>query len=76
MLFAWSAMGAAFGPLLLVTVLKGRVNPRATMAAMSLGFVLSVTFYSIPATKGGFIERVLPWCVALAIAWTGASRKK
>lgn len=75
-LFAWSAMGAAFGPLLLVTVLKGRVNPRATMAAMSLGFVLSVTFYSIPATKGGFIERVLPWCVALAIAWTGASRKK
>jgi sodium/proline symporter len=75
-LFAWSAMGAAFGPLLLVTVLKGRVNPTATMAAMSLGFVMSVTFYSIPATKGGFIERVLPWCVAFVIAWIGSTRKK
>jgi sodium/proline symporter len=75
-LFAWSAMGAAFGPLLLITVLKGRVNPKATMLAMSLGFVLSVTFYSIPATKDGFIERVLPWLVAFAIAWMGASRKE
>ncbi|MCA9778273.1 MAG: sodium/proline symporter [Candidatus Eremiobacteraeota bacterium] len=74
-LFAWSAMGAAFGPLLLVTVLRGRVNSQATIAAMSLGFVLSVAFYLIPATKGGFIERVLPWCIALGVAVAGSSRE-
>ncbi len=74
-LFAWSAMGAAFGPLLLITVLRGRVTPQATLAAMAIGFVLSVTFYLIPATKGGFIERVLPWCIALAIGLAGSSKK-
>lgn len=70
-LFAWSAMGAAFGPLLLVTVLKGRVNPRATLQAMLCGFCLSVTAYSIPMTKGGVVERVVPWLIAFAIAWFG-----
>ena len=74
-LFAWSAMGAAFGPLLLITVLRGRVNARATLAAMAVGFVLSVAFYLIPATKGGFIERVLPWCIAMAIGLAGSSKK-
>ncbi len=70
-LFAWSAMGSAFGPLLLVTVLSGRVSPKATLAAMLAGFTLSVMAYSIPETRGGAIERILPFVVALAIAWKG-----
>ena len=74
-LFAWSAMGAAFGPLLLVTVLKGRVRPKPTLWAMSLGFCLSVTAYSIPLTQGGVTERVLPWLVAFLIAWWGSNSK-
>jgi sodium/proline symporter len=41
-LFAFSAMGAAFGPLLLVTIWRGPVSARATLAAMSIGFALSV----------------------------------
>lgn len=72
-LFAWSAMGAAFGPLLLVTVLRGRVSPPFTLAAMVSGFVLSVGAYLLPATHGGFIERVVPFAVALAIALRGSS---
>ncbi len=67
-LFAWTAMGSAFGPLLLVTVLRGRVSGRGTMLAMILGFSLSVAAYSIPQTRGGAIERVLPFVVALVVA--------
>ena len=72
-LFAWSAMGAAFGPLLLVTVLRGPVPPGRTLAAMIAGFVLSVGAHLIPETKGGFMERIVPFFVALAIAaWPSA----
>lgn len=69
-LFAWSAMGAAFGPVLLVTVLRRRPRPNWVLAAMSAGFVLSVIAYSSKA--GGTIERVVPFVVALAIAGWGA----
>ncbi len=73
-LFAWSAMGAAFGPLLLVTVLKGPVSPRATMAAMLAGFALSVAAYWLPETRGGAAERVLPFMVALIISYLGREK--
>lgn len=73
-LFAWSAMGSAFGPLLLVTVLRGRVNPKATIAALSCGFLLSVIAYSVSFTKGGVFERVVPWLLAFWFAWSGADK--
>ena len=71
-LFAWTAMGAAFGPLLLVTVLHRRPARWAVLAAMSSGFVLSVAAHSWPATKGGFWERVVPFVIALGFAWLGS----
>ncbi|MDA1306120.1 MAG: sodium/proline symporter [Acidobacteria bacterium] len=69
-LFAWAAMGAAFGPLLLVTIWRGPVSARATLAAMAIGFTLSIAAYYLPAHawKGTF-ERVVPVVVALLIAW-------
>jgi sodium/proline symporter len=75
-LFAWSAMGSAFGPLLLVIVLRGPVEPRRALAAMVLGFVLSVGAYSFPVTKGGFWERIVPFGVALAVLTVPARRRR
>jgi len=70
-LFAWSAMGCAFGPLLLVTVLKGPVPPIRSFIAMVLGFLLSVAAFFGPhldlATKGGVFDRVLPFAVSLLV---------
>ena len=70
-LFAWTAMGAAFGPLLLVTVRRGPVAPGWSLAAMLTGFVMSVGAYSFVLTKGGIMERVVPFFVALVIARVG-----
>jgi sodium/proline symporter len=67
-LFAWSAMGSAFGPILLVTVLRGPVPPKATIWSMITGGGLSVMAYSFEATRGTAVERVLPFAVALCIA--------
>lgn len=72
-LFAWTAMGAAFGPVLLVHVLRGSVRWRPRLMSIALGFGTAVLAYSIPATAGTAWERVAPFVLALAVAWWGAS---
>lgn len=73
-LFAWAAMGSAFGPLLLVESLKGSVEPRIKLAAMVTGFVLSVgAFYLFPSGalwKGSF-ERFFPFIIVLVLSLIG-----
>ncbi|MCA8969629.1 MAG: sodium/proline symporter [Planctomycetes bacterium] len=78
-LFAWSSLGAAFGPLLLVIVLRGPVKIGPTLLAMVAGWGLSVGFYYARSsldigTWSPVCERVLPFAVALAIALCGVSR--
>lgn len=73
-LFAWTAMGAAFGPLLLVLVLAGPVRSAARLGSIALGFGLSVAAYSIEGLAGGAWERVMPFVVAFAVAWWGRAR--
>lgn len=70
-LFAWTAMGAAFGPLLIVQLLVGPVRWQARVGAIALGFGSAVLAYSIPATAGTAWERVAPFVLALAVAWWG-----
>ncbi|MCA9711709.1 MAG: sodium/proline symporter, partial [Myxococcales bacterium] len=63
-LFAWTAMGAAFGPLLLVVVVAGPVRPGARLGSIVVGFSLSVAAYSTPGLAGGAWERVAPFVAA------------
>jgi sodium/proline symporter len=71
-LFAWTAMGSAFGPVLLVTVLRRRPPATWVLAAMSVGFVLSVAAHLWSVSKGGALERVVPFVLALVISLVGA----
>jgi sodium/proline symporter len=74
-LFAWSAMGAAFGPLLLVEVIAGPVRPGHRFAAIACGFVLSVAAHLFVAGQSrGVAEGVAPFLVALAISLLGRRR--
>jgi Na+/proline symporter len=73
-LFAWTAMGAAFGPLLLITVLVARPRPNWVLAAMFAGFSLSVIAYAMKAS--GVVERVVPFVVALLFAWLGTRKPR
>jgi sodium/proline symporter len=79
-LFAWSSMGCAFGPLLLVIALRGPVSVRGTLASMSSGFVLSVTAYALRQLGllgewSGTLERVVPFFVALLIAMAASQKR-
>ena len=78
-LFAWSAMGAAFGPLLIVTVIRGPLRTGRALAAVVTGFVLSVGAYEARRLfEGGealaVLERVGAFLAALIVAlWPGGA---
>lgn len=72
-LFAWAAMGSAFGPILLMRLAGRQIAAAATLAAMLTGFGLTVVFSLLPNTPGDVAERVLPFVIALLIA-AGGSR--
>jgi sodium/proline symporter len=68
-LFAWHAVGSAFGPLLLMRVLGYRVGASGTLATLLAGFGLTVILHWLPHTPGDAAERLIPLVVALTIAW-------
>ena len=74
-LFAWSSLGSAFGPILMLRLLGRSISPQGTLLAMLTGFGLTVLISWFPATPGDVAERIVPFVIALAIA-AGASRAK
>lgn len=74
-LFAWVALGASFGPLIIVNLCNRAISADVRLLAMLTGFSLAITFYLLPNSPGDILERALPFTVALAIAWFGSKRK-
>ena len=90
-LFAWSALGAAFGPIVVWRVMGRLVPARAALACMLTGFGTTVLFYALgaaPATEnllsqaahlpGDPFERAVPWLPSLLILtfWAGRNREE
>jgi sodium/proline symporter len=73
-LFAWSALGAAFGPLLFWRLARARVSAGGALASMLTGFGLSVALYLAPGTPGDVAERILPFLASLAVLWAARPR--
>lgn len=74
-LFAFTLLGSAFGPLVLVRVAGKRIRPGAALGAMWAGAILTWLFHLLPDSPGDFLERVLPFVAALGIALTGGERR-
>ncbi len=66
-LFAWGALGSAFGPTVFLRLGGMRLAPGAVLASILTGFVLAVTFYLMPNTPGDILERWAPFMAALAV---------
>ena len=87
-LFAWSALGAAFGPILVWRVIGRVVSAQAALASMSVGFATTVLFYAYGAAPlaagllsqaahlpGDPFERVFPWLPSLLLLlWLAPQR--
>ncbi len=87
-LFAWSALGAAFGPIVLFRVMGRIVAAGPALAAMLSGFAVTVLFYSLGSAPvgdsilsqaahlpGDPFERVAPWLPPVLILWLFAKRR-
>jgi sodium/proline symporter len=70
-LFAWNALGAAFGPIVIARVLGWHVRPAAVAAALASGFGLTAVFYLLPDTVGDLAERAIPFVVAMLLVLAG-----
>jgi Na+/proline symporter len=68
-LFAWSALGAAFGPTVVLRVAGVRLPAPAVFTATIVGFVSAAMFFAFSTSPGQVFERVVPFGLGLAILW-------
>ncbi len=66
-LFAWIALGSAFGPLVFLRLAGFEAPALAALLSMGTGFSLAVLFYLMPNTPGDILERLAPFACAFAV---------
>jgi sodium/proline symporter len=71
-LFAWQALAAAFGPLLVITLWRGPVRPTWRIATVATGFTLTVILSWTIDSPGDWAERLIPLALALLLSWIGS----
>ncbi len=74
-LFAWSALGAAFGPVLFCRLAGIEIRAGGVLASIITGFSLSVLFYMLPNAPGDVLERLAPFTVALVVVLASRVRR-
>jgi Na+/proline symporter len=71
-LFAWSALGSAFGPLLILKLAGLRISTGAALASIATGFGTTVMAnWFFPLAPGDWVERLVPFFLAMGVAWLG-----
>ena len=73
-LFAWNALGAAFGPTVVARLLNWPVRPGAVILAVAAGFSLTVALHLSPDTPGDVAERAAPFVIGFVILVLGKRR--
>jgi sodium/proline symporter len=73
-LFSWVALGAAFGPVVLLKCLGMKVRDVFVFAAIVAGFGIAVVAYNIAGPLADVIEKWVSWVVGLAILFAGKQR--
>jgi sodium/proline symporter len=71
-LFAWQALAAAFGPLLVITLWRGPVRPVWRVSAVTTGFFLTILLSWTIESPGDWVERLVPLGIALLLSWLGS----
>ena len=65
-LFAWTAMGSAFGPSVISKILKWNVSASSVLLSILIGFVFAVLLFLLPNTPGDWLERVVPFALGFS----------
>ena len=73
-LFAWNALGAAFGPVVIARLLRWEVSAATVTRAVAVGFGLTFILHLAPDTPGDVAERFAPFALAMGIILTARGR--
>jgi Na+/proline symporter len=72
-LFAWTALGAGFGPVLVARAAGWRPSPTGVFAALLSSFLTSLAFeFLLPQGPGSVFARTAPWVAGFAGLAAGA----
>lgn len=74
-LFAWQALAAAFGPVLMVMLWRGPIRPEWKLAAVLTGFFTTIIISFFPNAPGDSAERLIPLILATALALWGSKKQ-
>ncbi|WP_417317072.1 sodium/proline symporter [Emcibacter sp.] len=66
-IFAWTALGAAFGPVVVLRLAGMKLNPRSILPAMALGTLSTIYFYLQPDSVGDILERLVPFLMSFIL---------
>jgi sodium/proline symporter len=66
-LFAWNALGASIGPVVLMRLSGLNIRTAAILPTMIVGFLLTIIFFLQPDGPGDFYERTIPFVICLII---------
>lgn len=66
-LFAWIAIGSAFGPVIFLRLAGRPLSAESVLAAICTGFLLAVILYLLPNSPGDIAERTIPFCAATLV---------
>jgi sodium/proline symporter len=75
-LFAWNALGAAFGPIVIARLLAWRLSGWSVLLALTLGFGLTVALYLRPDGPGDIWERAIPFIAAFVTLLAGRTSSR
>lgn len=70
-LFSWVALGAAFGPVILVKCFGWSLRGGAVPLSIVAGFFIAVTAYNIDGAVAEIVEKWVSWAVAFLILVLG-----
>ena len=70
-LFAWVAIGAALGPIMICRGFGWTVIPNRVLPGILTGFVSAIVFYLLPNTPGDIAERAIPFILGLVVLLSG-----
>ena len=64
-LFAWNALGASIGPVVLMRLSGVKLRSHFILPSMMIGFALTIIFFLKQDAPGDFLERTIPFMICL-----------
>ncbi len=68
-LYAWSVLGASFGPVIILSLLWKKTTGKGAIAGMLTGLLVTIIWRNIPFLKGIVYELVPAFVLAFFAVW-------